>query len=86
MKLNANYVIRQIGADYFAVAVSASENQQQMIKLNATAAFLFETCREEFTEKSLTEALLAEYDVSREQAEKDVSNFLTAMKKNGLVK
>ncbi len=85
MKLTANYVIRKIGADYFAVAISTGESQQKMIKLNATAAFLFEKCRDEFTVETLTDALLAEYDVSREQADKDIRALVAVMKENGLI-
>lgn len=84
MKLNKKYVVRKIGADYFAVAVSEDAGQQ-MIKLNETASFLFELCLKDFTAESLVDALLANYEVTREQAEKDVAAFLLILKKNNLI-
>lgn len=84
MKLKKNYVVRKIGSEFFAVAIS-SEKDQQMIKLNESAAFIFERCLQDFTPDSLVEDLMHEYEISREIATRDVEAILLLMKENGLL-
>lgn len=85
MKLKNQYVVRKIGADFYAVAVSASDAEQKMIRLNETAAFLLSKCDGGIDEAALTDALLAEYNVEREQAAGDVAAFIDILRKSGLI-
>ena len=84
-QLKKQYVLRKIGSDYFAVAVSGKASDQKMIKLNESGAFLFERCAKgPFTPSALLRALLEEYDVSEAQAKADVTAFLRMLIKGGL--
>lgn len=84
-QLKKQYVLRKIGADYFAVAVSSKASDQKMIKLNESGAFLFGLCaKAPFTPSSLLRALLAEYDVTEEQAKADVTAFVRMLLKSKL--
>ena len=56
-----------------------------MICLTETAAFLFAMLQEEHTEAELVDALLAEYDVDRETATKDVREFVEQMESVGIL-
>ena len=85
MKLNNSFVIKKIGNQFFAVCVTSSAESQKMIKLNETAAFLFEKCKEDFTRDSLIDALLEEYDGDRALIEKDVDNFIANLRMNQLI-
>ena len=84
-QLKKQYVLRKIGADYFAVAVSGKASDQKMIKLNETGAFLFEQCKESFDRETLTNALLKEYDADRALIEKDVDRFIDSLRQNELI-
>lgn len=84
-QLKKQYVLRKIGSDYFAVAISGKAQDQKMIKLNESGAFLFERCaKSPFTPTQLLRALLEEYDVTEEQAKADVTAFVRILLKSKL--
>ena len=57
-----------------------------MIRLNETGAFLWDKLAEgDMTEPLLVEALLAEYDVTREVAEQDVARFVKTVRDEGML-
>ena len=58
----------------------------KIISVNDTAAFLWtEAQRGDFTEQSLTAALVKEYDVTPETAAKDVHELVQQWSDNGLI-
>lgn len=58
----------------------------KMISLNETAAYLWEAAEgKDFNEAQLVEALCKEYEVSPEQAAKDVATLINSWKELGLV-
>ena len=86
MKLIKGFVITRVGGDYVAVAtgeVGAKFNG--MLKNNETAAFLLGKLQEETTQEALVSALLDEYDVTREVAEKDVAQFIQKLREAGVL-
>ncbi len=77
MKLKTGFILHQVGEEYIVVAVEERTKEFcGMIKLNRTAAFLWEQMKEEFTKEDLTNALLEKYDVSKEKAKCEVDSFL----------
>lgn len=82
MQINKDFTIQKVGASYVAVAVGeTSKNFHGMIRLNETGAFLWNQMTErDMTEAELVDALLAEYDVDRETAEKDVQRIIKSLK------
>jgi hypothetical protein len=74
MKTVQGFKLRKLGNEFILVGESLELiNFNKMITLNATAAFLWQEAEKgEFTVASLTEALLAEYEVSAQQAQADV--------------
>lgn len=56
-----------------------------VITINETGAFLWEKMQEEFSISSLVEAVLNEYDIDRQQAQKDVEDFIEVLKDNNIL-
>lgn len=87
MRLKSGFVLEEVGGTYLAVAVGErAEELKVLIRLNSTGAFLWQRLAErDVSESDLTDALLAEYDVSREVAERSVADFVKAVRDGGLV-
>ncbi len=65
---------------------SATLDFNAVVTLNDSGAFLFARLQEkDQTENDLVEALLAEYDVEREIAEKDVARFVAKISDAGMM-
>ena len=84
MLINKDFTIQKVGASYLAVPVGETSKQfHGMIRLNETGAFLWKLMAEkDCTEAELVEALLAEYDVAREIAERDVHTVVELLGEN----
>lgn len=81
MKRIPGFVLQAVEEDTFAVAVTPEASAiGTMIKLNATAAFLFDLLESEHTEGECIEALCAHFSVDRATAARDVCAFLQALK------
>lgn len=84
MQINKDFTIQKVGTSYLAVPVGeTSKHFHGMIRLNETGAFLWNLMAEkDCTEADLVEALLAEYEVEREIAERDVHAVVELLKEN----
>ena len=87
MRLKSGFVLEKVGTSYLAVAVGErAEEFRVLIKLNSTGAFLWNIIAErEVTESELSEALMSNYSVSREIAERDVGAFIKKLSDGGLL-
>ena len=71
------YIHRKIADDEFLVPVGEQALKNNgIVMLNETAAFLHDKLKSKQTIAELCEALMQSYDIDRESAEKDVSEFL----------
>ncbi len=86
MQIKKDFTIQKVGGSYVAVAVGeTSKNFHGMVRLNETGAFLWKLLSEkDCSEEDLVEALLGEYDVSREIAAHDVHAVVESLEKNGI--
>ena len=86
MRIKKDFTIQKVGASYVAVAVGeTSKNFHGMVRLNETGAFLWKLLSEkDCSEEDLVEALLGEYDVSREIAARDVHTVVKSLEDNGI--
>ena len=84
MLINQDFTIQKVGGSYLAVPVGeTSKHFHGMIRLNETGAFLWKLMAEkDCTEAELVEALLAEYEVAREIAERDVRAVVELLGEN----
>lgn len=87
MQINKDFTIQKVGAQYVAVPVGeTSKTFHGMVRLNETGAFLWRALAErDMTEEELVDAILAEYDVSREIAARDVHRVVATLCENGII-
>lgn len=87
MQTIVGFKLRKLGNEYILVGESLELiNFNKMITLNETAAFLWQEAEKgEFTVASLTEALQAEYEVTAEQAQADVTTTVQAWLEAGII-
>lgn len=86
MRMKNDFVLRKISDTTVLVPVGKSAvDFNGMIKLNDTGAYLFNLLQNGADEKTLVEKLVADYEVSREQAENDVSSFIKKLRDAGLI-
>ena len=86
MKINPDFTIQKVGTSYVAVPIGeASKTFHAMLRLNETGAFLWKLlAQKDCTEEDLVEALLAEYEVDREIAARDVHALVSLMREKNL--
>lgn len=84
MKLNENFMLRQIVGSWVVVAVGpTSVDFNGMLRLNETGVLLWNRLEDGADEAALVDALTAEYDVSAGQAAADVRDFLRQLESAG---
>ena len=80
MKIKSGLILRSVGGENVVVPVGEmSKKFHGMITLNETGAFLWKFFAEDHTQEEAVAALLAEYDVSEEIAQKAVAIFVEAI-------
>ena len=86
MQIKKDFTIQKVGTSYVAVAIGeTSKSFHGMVRLNDTGAFLWKLLSEkDCSEEDLVEALLGEYDVSREIAARDVHTVVKSLEENGI--
>jgi len=86
MKIKEGFVLREVAGSYVVVAVGkAVKTFNGIINLNDTGAFLWKQLEKGSNLDGLKSALLAEYDVDEEIAERDAKKFLDKVTEAGLV-
>lgn len=87
MQIKKDFTIQKVGGSYIAVAVGeTSKTFHGMVRLNETGAFLWKKMAEaDVTVDELVEALLAEYEVDRETATRDVENLVNQFRESGIL-
>lgn len=86
MKMKPGFVVRCVAGEYMAMPtgenISAFEGT---VVLNGVSAFVLEHMVNPVSKQDLLEMLLAEYDVSRERAEKDLDTLLEKFRSYGMI-
>lgn len=79
--------MRPLGQEYILVAEGLEvEDANQMISMNATAAFLWEAVEgKDFDAETLAQLLVDEYGIDIETAKKDVTPLLQTWEKAGII-
>lgn len=88
MRLKKGFVLREVCGEKIIVGEGAETvDFGKMISLNDTAAVLWKKAEElgDFTVDELADALTEVYEVTREQAVKDVQKLTEGWKEAGLV-
>lgn len=82
--IKQGYVAREIAGEYIAVPVDSSCGAH-IVVLNPVSKFLWDELKTEKTFDELLNAMLKNYDVSKEEAEQDLKEFLMQLLENGLL-
>lgn len=83
MKLKDGFVYRQIAGGHVVIPIGNNiADFNGVITLNDTAAFLWQKLNEGAQPDALESALLNEYEVDREEAKKDVEEFLLLLREH----
>ena len=86
MKIKEGFILREVAGSYIVVAVGeAVKSFNGVITLNETSAFLWNKLIKGATESELVDALLGEYDVEKDVAEKGVKSFINRLVEANLV-
>lgn len=86
MHIVNGFMIRQVAGERVAVPVGEAVRKfSGMISLNDSAAFLLQLLQTEQTTETLLDAVLKEFEISKDDARKDISEFLSVMDTLGLL-
>lgn len=79
MKIKNGFKLRPLGAEFILIGEGLEQiNFNKMITMNETAAYLWQAVSDgrELTAENMAELLMAEYEVSKEQALVDAQKTL----------
>ena len=86
MRQNPEFIITDVGDDHILVPVGkAAVNFNAIISLNEMGQTIWNMLEKEITAEELLENILAEYDVSEEQAREDIDSFIAKLRENGCI-
>lgn len=86
MKLKPGFTVRCVAGEYMAMPTGENiADFQGTVVLNGVSAFVLEHMVNPVSKEDLLEMLLAEYDVSRERAEKDLDVLLDKFRGYGMI-
>ncbi len=86
MKVKSGFLLHTMGEEHVVVPVdNRTKEFRGMVRLNGTGAFLWEQLKEDTTKEAVVDKLIANYEVSKEQAEKAVEKFTETLMNAGLL-
>lgn len=86
MKIKEGFVLRQVADNWVVLPVgAASVSFRGMLSLNESGVLLWNALEKGGSRDDLADALLAEYEVEREQALADVDEFIQTLTKAGCI-
>ena len=85
MHLKEGYVLRELGDDAIVIGEGPTVDFQHLISLNSSAAFLWKCVEgKEFDVDTLTDLLLEEYEVERDEAAAAAADLVRAWLQAGI--
>ena len=86
MVIKKELIKREIAGDTILVPVgSGVYDSNGLFALNELASFIWDLLPEADAEEDILKAILEEYEVSREQAQKDLREFLDKLKQLNII-
>lgn len=84
MKINDNFVLRQVAGSWIVLSVAdKTVDFNGMLTLNETGLLLWRLLEKESSREALAQALTDEYEVTYEQALADVDEYLDYLERVG---
>lgn len=86
MKIKEGYILRQVMGNYMIVAVGkAGKDFNKMVRLNESAAKIWELVDGGKSEGEIVDALFELYEIDRASLEDDVRKTLQALETQGFI-
>ena len=86
MKIKKELIKRDIAGDTILVPVGKTVyDSTGLFVLNEVATFIWDILADVETEQDMVEKILEEYDVSKEEAEKDVAEFFAKLREMQII-
>ena len=86
MKINFEFVKREIAGETFLVPIGEGAKKfSGLFALNELGAFVWDKLPESESEEAIVDAVLEEYEVTREQAESDVAEYLGKLREMKII-
>lgn len=86
MKIDKQYILRQIAGDYVIVPAGRTTlDFNGLITVNEQGAFLWQQLAQERSEDQLVDAMLEEYEIDRATVQKDVAEFIGILRQRGML-
>ena len=87
MNISKKFILREVVGEYVIVPTGEEAlKHQELITLNEVGAFLWKILQQKnVTAEDLEDAVCAEYEVSREIARQDISEFLETIRSHELL-
>ena len=84
--MSKKYLLREVAGEYLLVPIGESSVQfNSLVTMNETGAFIWKKLDEGMDSKQIAEALTKEYNVSAQQAENDIIEFIDYLKKKAVI-
>lgn len=84
MKISEDFVLRQVADTWVVLPLKTDTvDFNGMIRLNGSGAVLWKCLEQGATREELVQALTSQYEVSREEAARDVDEFIETLNKVG---
>ncbi len=85
MKISEGYLLRTVAGKNIVVSVGSDVNFNGMLTLNDTGVFFWNLLQNDITKEEMLEAVLKEYDVSKDVASKDIDEFIGKLSANKIL-
>lgn len=86
MRINEGFVLREVAGQFMAVATGeASKTFHGMVKLNRSAADIWQGVTKGLTKEEIVDEMLSKYDASKDVIEKDVDDIIKQMMDAGFI-
>jgi len=86
MKIKKDFVLRTVAGQHLVVPVGQEAvNFNGVVTLNNSGKLLFEAMQENIKKEELVKLLLDKYDVTEEQALKDIDEFIKILNTKKLI-
>ena len=85
MKLKYDIAIQEVADKFVAVAKNGeTKDVEKVFTLNETGVIILRALQDDADTSAIVSRLLAEYDVSPQEAETEVNAFIDMLKENGI--
>lgn len=85
MKIKDGFLLREVAGSHIVVPLGGAADFGGMMTLNPVGAYLWAALETDTNEETLTEKILAEYDIDAETAARDVHAFAEKLRAAGLL-